>query len=386
MFYYPLVEGVEMLRTNIRLFRAFGIPIEINISWFIVFALVSWSLVSVYFPSNYPDLSVTAHWVMGLVAALLLFSSVVLHEIGHSYVAKTHGVPIKRITLFLFGGVSQLSKEASDPITEIKIAIAGPGVSYALMLVFFLTYFAASRGNTPQGIAPVLKYLAYVNGLLGTFNLIPGFPLDGGRLLRAIIWKFSGDLRRSTYIASKVGGFVGLAFIALGFLSVFIGRFIFGLWMVLIGFFLRQAAEASYVHVVINSALAGVKVGDVMKPEVITVTEHLTIHDLVDSYFFRYHYDCFPVVSEGALRGLVTLDDLRNLPREKWRETYVRDVMQTDPTSLSVTTDDEVAQVLKRMVRDRCGKLPVVQGDKVIGIITRRDIMEALRVFSDLSH
>jgi Zn-dependent protease/CBS domain-containing protein len=375
-----------MLRTNIRLFKAFGIPVEINISWFIVFALVSWSLVSVYFPSNYPGMSITAHWVMGLVAALLLFASVVLHELGHSYVALAHGVPIKRITLFLFGGVSQMSKEASDPVTEIKIAIAGPGVSYVLMVVFFLTYFIASRGNTPQAVAPVLKYLAYVNGLLGTFNLIPGFPLDGGRLLRATIWKLSGDLRRSTYIASRVGGFVGIAFIAIGFLSVFTGRFIFGLWMVLIGFFLRQAAEASYVHVVINSALAGVKVGDVMKREVVTVAGDLTIHDLVDGYFFKYHYDCFPVTSGDTLLGLVTLDDLKHLPREKWHETYVRDIMQQDLSSLSVTTDDEVAAVLKRMVRDGCGKLPVVEGDKVIGIITRRDIMEALRVFSDLSH
>jgi Zn-dependent protease/CBS domain-containing protein len=374
-----------MLRTNIRLFKAFGIPVEINISWFIVFALVSWSLVSVYFPANYPGMSISAHWVMGLAAALLLFASVVLHELGHSYVAINHGVPIKRITLFLFGGVSQMSKEASDPVTEIKIAIAGPGVSYVLMLVFFLTYVIASRGHMLQAVAPVLKYLGYVNGLLGTFNLIPGFPLDGGRLLRAIIWKVSGDLRRSTYIASRVGGFVGIAFIAIGFLSVFTGRFVFGLWMVLIGFFLRQAAEASYVHVVINSALAGVKVGDVMKREVITVADDLTIHDLVDDYFFRYHYDCFPVTSGETLQGLVSLDDLKNIPRERWNETYVRDIMQHDLARLSVTSGEEVAEVLKRMVRDRCGKLPVVDGDKVIGIITRRDIMEALRVFSDLS-
>lgn len=376
----------EMLRANIRLFKAFGIPIEINISWFIIFALVSWSLVSVYFPVNYPDLSVTAHWIMGLVAAILLFASVLLHELGHSYVAVTHGVPIKRITLFLFGGVSQLTKESSDPGTEIKIAIAGPGVSYVLMIIFFAVYFLTARGGSPQGVAPVLKYLAYVNGLLGTFNLIPGFPLDGGRLLRALIWKITGDLRRSTYIASRVGRFVGFAFIGIGFLSVFMGRFIFGLWMVLIGFFLRQAAEASYVQVVISSALKGVMVRDIMKPEVITVTEDITVQELVDSYFFRYHFDCFPVSTESRLQGLVTLNDLKTLPRERWRETLVRDVMQTDRSAVSVRPDDEVSQVLRRMVRDQCGKLPVIDGDRLVGIITRRDIMEALRVFSDLSH
>ena len=376
----------EMLRANIRLFKAFGIPIEINISWFVIFALVSWSLVSVYFPVNYPDLSVTSHWIMGLVAALLLFASVLLHELGHSYVAITHGVPIKRITLFLFGGVSQLTKESSDPATEIKIAIAGPGVSYVLMIVFFAAYFLTARGGSPQGVAPVLKYLAYVNGLLGTFNLIPGFPLDGGRLLRALIWKITGDLRRSTYIASRVGRFVGFAFIGIGFLSVFMGRFIFGLWMVLIGFFLRQAAEASYVQVVISSALKGVMVKDIMKKEVITVPEDITVQDLVDSYFFRYHFDCFPVSTESRLQGLVTLNDLKALPRERWRETFVRDVMQTDRSAVSVGPDAEVSQVLRRMVRDQCGKLPVIDGDRLVGIITRRDIMEALRVFSDLSH
>jgi Zn-dependent protease len=375
-----------MLRTNIRLFKVFGIPIEINISWFIIFALVSWSLVSVYFPANYPNLSVASHWVMGLVAALLLFTSVVLHELGHSYVAITHGVPIKRITLFLFGGVSQLSKESSDPMTEIKIAIAGPGVSYVLMMAFFTLYYATSRSSSPQGVAPVLKYLAYVNGLLGTFNLIPGFPLDGGRLLRALVWKTTGDLRRSTYIASRVGSFVGIAFIAIGFLSVFTGRFVFGLWMVLIGFFLRQAAEASYLQVVINSTLKGVKVRDVMKSEVTTVSEDLTVQDLVDGYFFKYHFDCFPVTRDGKLRGLVTLTDLKSLPRERWSETYVRDVMQTDLATISARQDEEVSQVLRRVVRGQCGKLPVIEGDSVVGIITRKDILEALRVFSDLSH
>jgi Zn-dependent protease/CBS domain-containing protein len=378
--------GERMLRTNIRLFRIFGIPIEVNISWFIIFALVSWSLVSFYFPEHYPDLSSTEHWVMGLVAALLLFASVLLHELGHSFVAKSHGVPIKRITLFLFGGVSQLARESSDPMTEIKVAISGPAVSYVLMIAFAALYFVTSSGNSPRGVAPVLKYLALVNGILGTFNLIPGFPLDGGRLLRAIIWKTTGDLRRSTYIATRVGSVVGIAFIIIGFLTVFRGGFIPGLWLVLIGFFLRQAAEASYLRVVIDSTLKGVKVGDIMKSEVITVSEELTVQQLVDEYFFRYHYDCFPVSEGGRLKGLITLNDLKNLPREKWQLTRVRDIMQTGTDRISASADEEASQVLKRVIRDRCGKLPVVRGDEIVGIITRRDIMEALRVFSDLSH
>lgn len=375
-----------MLRMNIRLFSVFGIPVEINITWFIIFGLVAWSLVSFYFPTHYPDLSVAEYWIMGIVAALLLFASVVLHELGHSYVAKTHGVPIRRITLFLFGGVSQLTRESSDPVTEMKIAITGPAVSYALMIVCFGLYYATSSGNSPTGIAPVLKYLAYVNGILGTFNLIPGFPLDGGRLLRAAIWKSTGDLQRATYIATRVGGIIGIAFIVIGFLNVLRGGFIAGLWMVMIGFFLRQAAQASYLQVVIDSTLKGVKVGDIMKSEVVTVPEDLTVQALVDEYFFKHHYDCFPVSEGGTLKGLVTLNDLKELPREKWSTTFVRDIMQRDIAQISATVDEEASRVLRRVIRDSCGKLPVVRGSEIVGIITRRDIMEALRVFSDLSH
>jgi Zn-dependent protease/CBS domain-containing protein len=374
-----------MLRTNIKIFTAFGIPIEINISWFIVFALVSWSLASFYFPREYPDFSLSAHWVMGLVAAVLLFASVLLHELSHSYVAMAHGVPIKRITLFLFGGVSQMSKESSEPATEIKIAVAGPAASFVLMIVFAVLYLVASQGEAPRGVAPVLKYLAFINGMLGIFNLIPGFPLDGGRLLRAVIWKVTGNLRRSTYIASRVGSVVGFAFIALGFLMVFREAFVAGLWLVLIGFFLRQAAEAGYVQVVIDAALKGVKVRDVVKRDVVVVGGDLTVQELVDDYFFKYHFDCFPVIAEGKLQGLVTLNDLKQLSRDKWPQTRVADIMQNNLDQLKVSLDEDVSAVLRRVIRDRCGKLPVVDGDRLVGIITRKDIMDAMRVFSDLS-
>jgi Zn-dependent protease len=373
-----------VFRTNIKLFSVFGIPIELNITWFIVFALVAWSLVSLYFPTNYPAYSASAHWVMGVVAALLLFASVVLHELGHSYVAKTHGVPIRRITLFLFGGVSQMTKESADPVTEIKIAAAGPGVSFLLLAIFGAVYVLATRAHVFAAATPVLKYLAYVNGILGVFNLIPGFPLDGGRLLRATIWKATGDLRRSTYVATRIGSIVGIAFIVIGFISVFRGQFVYGLWMVLIGFFLRQAAEASYFQVVTDGALKGMKVHEVMKADVITVTEDLSVRDLVDDYFFKYHYDCFPVAEDGRLKGLVTLREIKKVSRESWGVTRVGDIMQTDTRDISVTPGDELSAVLVRVMRDQCGRLPVVDGDRVVGIITRKDILEALRVISDL--
>lgn len=376
-------KDFEMVGSNIRLFRAFGIPVEINISWFIVFLLVLWSLTTGYFPLKYPALSPLSHLVMGLVGSLMLFVSVLLHELAHSYVAINNGVPIRRITLFLFGGVSQLSKEASDPRTELKIAIAGPLTSYVLMITFLVaTLFVAKK--SAQGVAGVLRYLAYINGALGTFNLIPGFPLDGGRVLRAALWGSTGDLRKSTYIASRVGTIIGFAFIVGGFLWVIFGQFVWGLWLVFIGFFLRQAAEAGYAHVLMESVLRGITVGDIMKSDVVTVPEDISIQSLIDDYFFRYHYDCFPVTFQGKLRGLIGLDDLRNLPRNRWGDTTVSQVMRTDIDNLTARASDEASEVLKRMIQGKCGKIPIVEGENVVGIITRKDIIEALRIFSDL--
>ncbi len=371
-----------MLKANITLFRVFGIPVEVNVSWFIIFALVSWSLVSLYFPSNYPDMAVASYWIMGIAAALMLFASVVLHELSHSYVAKTHGVPITRITLFLFGGVSQMERESDSPDTEAKIAIAGPAMSFALMFAFFLAYYAVRGAGGTGGVAPVFRYLAIVNGMLGVFNLIPGFPLDGGRLLRAAIWKATGNLRKATYVATRVGNVVGIVFVLSGFLAVFWGYFIFGLWMVMIGFFLRQASAASYFHVVVEAALKGYKVRDAMRKDVVLVTGDISIQDLVDEYVFKHHLDCYPVVDGRELVGLVAVEDIKGMPRRVWASTPVASVMRTDLDKISVGPDDELAGVFRKTVGERCGRLPVVEGGEVVGVVARNDIVEAMRTLS----
>lgn len=372
-----------MIGSNIKVFKAFGIPVEINVSWFIVFLLVLWSLTTGYFPLKYPALSPLSYLAMGVVGSLMLFVSVLLHEIAHSYVAKNSGVPIRRITLFLFGGISQLSKEAPDPKTELKIAIAGPLTSYVLMGIF-LSINSIIIKTDLESVAGVIRYLAYINAALATFNLIPGFPLDGGRVLRAALWGATGDLRRSTYIASRVGTIIGFAFIGGGFLSAIFGQFIWGIWLAFIGFFLRQAAEASYAHVLVESILKGVTVGEIMKSDVVTVPEEISIQSLIDDYFFRYHYDCFPATSQGRLKGLIQLDDLRNIPRHRWLDTKVSQVMRKDLENLIAHTSDDASEVLKRMVQGHCGKIPIVDGENVVGIVTRKDIIEALRIISDL--
>ncbi len=371
-----------MLKTSFTLFRVFGIPVEVNVSWFIIFLLVAWSLVSLYFPTNYPDMPVASYWIMGIVAALMLFASVILHELSHSYVAKTHGVPIRRITLFLFGGVSQMEREAQEPVTEIKIAIAGPAMSFVLMFVFFLIYYGVRSAGETGGVAPVFRYLAIVNGMLGIFNLIPGFPLDGGRLLRAAIWKVTGNLTRATYVASRVGGIIGIVFVLFGFLAVFRGFFIFGLWMVMIGFFLRQASSASYFHVVMEDALRGFKVRDAMRKDFVSVPTGISVQDLVDDYVFKYHLDCYPVAEGRELRGLVAVEDIKSMPRRVWAQTRIADVMRKDVENLSVSLDDDLTGVLMKTAGQRCGHLPVVEANEIVGVVSRKDIVEAMNAMS----
>jgi Zn-dependent protease/CBS domain-containing protein len=371
-----------MLKTSFTLFKVFGIPVEVNVSWFVIFVLVAWSLVSLYFPTNYPGMPAVSYWVMGIVAALMLFASVILHELSHSYVAKTHGVPIRRITLFLFGGVSQMERESEEPETEIKIAIAGPAMSFVLMFVFFLIHYAVREAGETGGVAPVFRYLAIVNGMLGVFNLIPGFPLDGGRLLRAAIWKGTGNLKKATYVASRVGGIIGIVFVIIGFLGVFKGSFIFGLWMVMIGFFLRQASSASYFQVVVDGALKGFKVRDAMREDFVAVPADISVQDLVDDYVFKHHLDCYPVAEGRVLKGLVAVEDIKSIPRRLWAATRIGDVMRKDVESLSVHPDDDLAGVLRKSVGLRCGHLPVVEANEIVGVVTRTDIVEAMKALS----
>lgn len=373
-----------MLKTSFTLFKVFGIPVEVNVSWFVIFLLVAWSLVSLYFPTNYPDMPALSYWVMGIVAALMLFASVILHELSHSYVAKTHGVPIRRITLFLFGGVSQMERESAEPETEIKIAIAGPAMSFALMFAFFLIYYAVRGTGGQGGVAPVFRYLAIVNGMLGLFNLIPGFPLDGGRLLRAAIWKGTGNLKKATYIASRVGSIVGIAFVLFGFLALFRGYFIFGLWMIMIGFFLRQASSASYFHVVLEGALKGFKVRDAMRRDFISVPAEISIQDLVDDYVFKYRLDCYPVARAGELQGIVAVEDIKSMSRQQWATTRISEVMRTDADGLGVHPEDDLAAVLRKAVAVRCGHLPVVEAGRIVGVVSKRDILEAMRALAEV--
>jgi len=367
-----------------KLFRVLGIQISANYTWFIIFGLVAWSLAGGYFPSRYPDLTRSAHWVMGFLGAVLLFLSVLAHEVTHSYVAQREGIEVKEITLFIFGGVSQLEKEPEDPRKEFKVAIVGPLSSFALAIFFWIVSRITAQAPNLLLVTGLMGYLAFLNLSLGVFNLIPGFPLDGGRVLRAIFWSKTGSLRRATQVASETGKWVGTGIILLGLVSILTGNLIGGFWFVIIGMFLRTAAEGGYQQTVTKGALEGVKVRDGMSQAVLSVAPSLRIDRLVEDFYLTHKHITYPVLEDDRVLGIITLKDVKDVPREKWAEKTVRDVMKPLREEILVRPEDGAMEVLQRMVRTGEGRLPVVEGEKLIGIITRRDIMNLLEIRADL--
>lgn len=274
---------------GIKLFKVVGIQVSIDYTWFIVFVLFAWSLAFGYFPFRYPGFGRSTYLFMGFVSSFLLFACVLIHELSHSYTSNRLGLEIKEITLFIFGGVAQLTKEPEDALVELKIAVAGPLASGVLSVLFWAISKTVPQADYPV-IYAIFAYLAMINVVLMIFNMIPGFPLDGGRVLRAIWWYKTGDLNAATRVASRIGKGFAIFLIIMGFLQIATGNFTGGIWSVFIGVFLQQAAESGYQQLVIKRALEGLKVSDVMSKGVVSVEEDFTVQKVVDEYFFKYHY------------------------------------------------------------------------------------------------
>ncbi len=370
---------------GLKLFRVLGIQITLNYTWFIVFGLVAWSLAYGYFPYHYPSLSRPAHWTMGFLGAVFLFLSVLIHELTHSYIAKREGMEVKEITLFIFGGVSQLTKEPDDPGKELKVALGGPISSLILALLFRVLSKGIFQAAAFALIAGLLNYLAIINLLLAVFNLVPGFPLDGGRVLRAIYWKKSGSLKRGTQIAAESGKWVGTGIILLGLYWILTGNLIGGFWFVIIGIFLRSAAEGGYQQAVMKGALEGVKVKDLMSREVISVSPSLRIDGLVEDFFLRHKHVTYPVTENDRIVGMITLKRVKEISRDQWAERTVRDAMIPVREEILLDPEEEAVDALQKIVRTGEGRLPVVQDGRVVGMITRKDILNLLEIKTDLS-
>jgi Zn-dependent protease len=365
--------------------RVAGIRIVIDPTWLFVFALVVWSLATGYFPAADPSVGGAEAWTLGVVAGLLLFASVLVHELSHALLARRAGVPVPRIRLFLFGGVSEMAKEPPDPRSELRIAIAGPLTSLALAALFWGLQRTGLPSLVPGGEL-VVGYLASINLVLGVFNLVPGFPLDGGRILRAWLWWRRGDLLSATRTAGRAGSVVGYALMGLGLVNLITGATLGGIWMILIGMFLNQAAGTSYQSALLKDLLSGVRVRERMTREVIAVPEHASLEDLVTDYFHRYAHGSFPVSASGArLAGVVSLSQVKTIPRDEWSRTPVRQIMTPSERACALDPEEDCFAALEKMMRCDAGRLPVVVSGEIVGILSRRDVMKLFQVRSDLA-
>lgn len=373
-----------MFGNGVKLTKILGIEIWVDYSWLVIFALVTWSLAGGFFPHEHPGLSSLTYWIMGAFSAVLLFVCVLLHELSHSYVAQKSGIAVPRITLFIFGGVAQIADDPKNAKTEFNVAVAGPICSFFLALVFWVLAKSDFVSSNVQFLA-IFEYLAFINVALAIFNLVPGFPLDGGRILRAYLWDRWGDVRRATHTVSRIGSGFGIGLIVLGLLNFFLGNFIGGIWFVFIGIFLNQAAKSGYRMTLAKNALAGVKVRDIMTSKVISVPASITISDLVQSYFHHYIFIAFPVVNEtGELLGLVSVKQVRGVSQEMWNQTTVEKIMTKSSDINILNPDDEALSAINLLMKDELGRAPVMEGRKLVGILTRRDIMTFLSIKFDL--
>jgi Zn-dependent protease/predicted transcriptional regulator len=374
------------MHAQIRLGRIAGISIGLHYSWFIIAFLITLSLIG-HFTATMPQWSSTTVWSAAIVTGLLFFVTLLLHELAHSLLAKSKGLRVRAITLFALGGVSQIESEAPDAKSEFWIAIVGPLASLAIGLVCLL--LAWSAGWVPESepatpLAAVLVWLGYINLVLAAFNMIPGYPLDGGRVLRAMIWWGTHSIDRSTRIAAKVGQGVAFLFIFAGLFQFFAGKNIGGLWLAFIGWFLLDASRSSYAQVEIIEGLRDRKVSDIMDRDFSTVEAHLSLQDFVHQYLLPSGRRCFVVVQNNSLVGMITTNEVSRVERNGWPQTSVQSVMRPLSQLRTVAPDTPAIRALETMSREDINQLPVVSNGELVGVFSRSSVMGFLRNRSEL--
>ncbi len=373
-----------MFQRSVRIFRLFGFEVKVDPSWLILAVLITWSLARGLFPAYYENLSLTSYWWMGVAGTLGLFLAIVFHELSHSLVARRRGLPMKGITLFIFGGVAEMSDEPENPKTELVMAAAGPISSIVLGLFFLAIWLGSRAGGWPVPVIGVLGYLAFINFILAGFNLLPAFPLDGGRILRSLLWRWQGSLRRATRTSSRIGAGFGVVLIVLGAVNFISGNFIGGAWWFLIGMFLRSAAQSSYRQVVIRKTLEGEKVERFMNREPVSVPAGASVEELVNDYVYRHHFKMYPVVEGERLAGCVTTRRIKEVPREEWSQRRVGELINGCSEENSISPETDAVEALAVMNRTENGRLLVVEDGRLVGLITLKDLLGFLSVKLDL--
>lgn len=369
-----------MFGKRITLFTVFGIAVGIDLSWVFLALLIAWSLAEGFFPLVYEGLPTFAYWWMGVAGVAGLFLSIVAHELTHSVVAKAFGTPVKGITLFFLGGVAEMGEEPTTPGGELLMALAGPLMSAVLALVFHGAAALAGSG----ALALVLSYLAAMNALLAAFNMVPAFPLDGGRVLRAILWKWRGDMLWATRIAAGAGDLFGWLLIALGVLNALQGNFGGGIWWGLLGFFVRAAARSSLRQLQARRLLAGMTVRRFMTGEPVTVEAGTTVATFVEDYIYRLHFDLFPVVEGGRLVGSAGSRQVRQVPRERWNEVTAGEIAVPPGPETAIEADDEALKALSLMQTSGASRLLVTDRGRLVGIVVLKDLLEVLALKLEL--
>lgn len=359
-----------MSGTRWQLFRLLGIPINVDASWLLIFGLLIWTLTGL-FREAVPDQTEPVYWGMGLASAASIFACIVLHELGHAVVARAQGIRIRGITLFLFGGVAEMEDEPPSAQSEFLMAVAGPVVSAVLAAVLW----ALSWVPDSAAVAYPLTFVAGVNVTLLLFNLIPAFPLDGGRVLRAVLWWRTGSLRRATYYASLAGRAFALILIGLGVAHFFAGQVVQGIWLGLIGMFLNNAAQGGYQQVLLRQCLRGAPVSRFMTREPIVVPPGLDLRSWVDDYVYRYHRKLFPVVSDGRVEGVIGTPALSHYPRGEWAKHTVGEAMEHEFAKLRIAPNADALDALAQMQRTGSSRLLVMDGDRLVGIVSLKDLL-----------
>lgn len=366
---------------HVQIARVIGIPIYLHFSWLIVFSLIVWTLSTGYFPAQYPDLPASSNWAKGLVASLLVFVSILLHELGHAVVARRHGLRTRSITLFFFGGVAQMENDARDGRAELQVAAAGPVVSLALAGLFHVT---ATLPLVGPSVAAVAGYLALINLLLALFNLVPAFPLDGGRLLRGALWGSLGKAG-ATRVASGAGTLFAFFLIFAGVFTMLRGDSLGGIWYILIGWFLKDASATSYQQVRLDEALRGVTVRDAMVDAVVTVPGSGSVAEAAREFFMRTGYGSYPVTRGEAVVGLLCLKDVLRLSPEERESTSVQGAMRPLTDAIVTDPDTPLPTAIAKMAQAGMSRLLVMHGDRLAGLLTMNGVVRRLRVREELT-
>jgi Zn-dependent protease len=376
----------DMFTNRIPLFSLLGIKVGLDFSWFILAILLVWSLASGYFPLVLPGHETATYVWMGIVGAVGLFASIIFHEFAHALVARRYDLPIRHITLFIFGGVAEMEDEPRTSAAEFWMAIAGPIASF-LLAGLFLVMAAGFDPQDPGPLAAVIGYLAFINLIVAVFNLLPAFPLDGGRMLRAAVWWFTADFQRATRIAAATGSILAFLLIALGVLNIVAGNFIGGVWLMLIGFFVYSAAGASRAHAELRRSLHGVTVRRIMRSDVVAVPADTPVQKLVDDYFYRHYFKVFPVVDgDGRPVGIVGHRDVGNAKREDWPSIPTSEIMRPLDDENTTSADAPAYKLIQRMQRQGNSRVLVTDGSRLEGIVTLRDVMSFLAIRGELEN